>query len=226
MTGERAAERLHAVDKFPLGLAGWLPPGVRLPEGSPTGHGGFPSRVTHLRQWWSGDAGSANEPLVPALHLAIGDQADSVLIYEARTQMVLSRETPGIYEPEPLQSATLSVRRLEQSVNFGIGAFTARQLLVASNGSRVVVIPVGINKILTAVPGGAVTIITLPAGATEGLSGALTSDGNTLWLGVGGVNTLDKIDLTTGTDVLQIPNTFKKSDGSPAPPNIVALQPK
>lgn len=111
-------------------------------------------------------------------------------------------------------------------VNFGIGAFTARQLLVASNGSRVVVIPVGINKILTAVPGGAVTIITLPAGATEGLSGALTSDGNTLWLGVGGVNTLDKIDLTTGTDVQQIANTFKKSDGSPAPPNIVALQPK
>jgi len=112
------------------------------------------------------------------------------------------------------------------TVNFGIGAFTARQLLVASNGSRVVVVPVGINKILTAVPGGAVTVITLPAGGTEGLSGALTSDGNTLWVSVGGVNTLDKIDLTTGTDVLQIPNTFKKSDGTPAPPNIVTMRPK
>src|SRR5258708_20125293 len=86
--------------------------------------------------------------------------------------------------------------------------------------------PGGTKNFRPAVPGGAVTIITLPAGATEGLSGALTSDGNTLWLGVGGVNTLDKLDLTAGADVLQIPNTFKKPDGSPPPPNIVAIQPK
>jgi DNA-binding beta-propeller fold protein YncE len=114
-----------------------------------------------------------------------------------------------------------------QFIDFGLGAFTARQLLVASNGSRVVVIPAGINKILTAVPGtpGA-TVITLPAGATEALSGALTSDGNTLWVGVAGTNTVDKIDLVAGADVLQIPTSFKKADGTAVPPNIVTMKPK
>jgi hypothetical protein len=115
-----------------------------------------------------------------------------------------------------------------QFIDFGQGAFTARQVLVASNGSRVVVIPAGINKIFTAVPGtpGA-TIITLPAGATEALAGGLTNDGNTLWVGVAGTNTVDKIDLTTGTDVVQVPTHFLKADGStPAPPNIFALRPK
>lgn len=113
-----------------------------------------------------------------------------------------------------------------QFMDFGIGAFTARQLLVAGNGSRVVVIPAGLNKILTAVPGGAVSIITLPAGATEALSGAMTNDGNTLWVGVAGTNTVDRIDLTNGAVVAQIATTFKKTDNTPAPPNIVTIKPK
>ena len=113
-----------------------------------------------------------------------------------------------------------------QFIDFGQGAFTASQLLVAPNGSRVVVIPAGINKIFTAVPGGTATIIPLPAGATEGLSGALTNDGNTLWVGVAGTNTVDRIDLTTGTVVAEVPTSFMKADNTPAPPNIVTMRPK
>ncbi|HWZ43842.1 MAG TPA: hypothetical protein VNW97_10210 [Candidatus Saccharimonadales bacterium] len=114
-----------------------------------------------------------------------------------------------------------------QFIDFGLGAFTARQLLVAANGSRVVVIPAGINQILTAVPGtpGSVNI-PLPAGATEGLSGAISNDGNFLWVGVAGTNTVDKVDLVAGAVILQVATSFKKADSTQAPPNLVTLRPK
>jgi hypothetical protein len=113
-----------------------------------------------------------------------------------------------------------------QFIDFGQGAFTAHQMLLATNGSKVVVLPTGINKIFEAIPGGGPGFITLPAGATEPLSGGLTLDGTTLWVGVGGANTVDRIDLFASTDNLQIPMSFKKSDGSPAPPDIVGVKPK
>ena len=120
-----------------------------------------------------------------------------------------------------------TVSYTNQFIDFGLGAFTARQLLVAPNGSRVVVIPAGINQILTAVPGTpGSTNIPLPAGATEAFSGGLTNDGNSMWVGVGGTNTVDKIDLIAGTVILQIPTSFKKADSSAAPPNIVTIKPK
>jgi len=115
-----------------------------------------------------------------------------------------------------------------QFIDFGLGAFTARQLLAPSNGQHVAVFPVGINKVLSAVPipGGAVAAIPLPAGATEALSGGITPDGTTVWAGIGGTNSVDRINLATGADDIQLPMTFKKSDGSAAPPNLVAIKPK
>jgi hypothetical protein len=115
-----------------------------------------------------------------------------------------------------------------QFIDFGLGAITARQMLVASNGSHVAVFPVGLNKVLTAVPapGGVVFAIPLPAGATEPLSGGMTPDGNTIWAGIGGTNSVDRINLNTGADDVQVPTSFKKSDGSAAPPNVVGLVPK
>ena len=112
-------------------------------------------------------------------------------------------------------------------IDFGLGSFTGRQLLVATNGSRAAVLPAGINKVLSAVPsGGPPSIVNLAAGATEPLSGGMTPDGNIVWVGVAGSNTVDKIDLIAGTDTVHVATTFKKSDSSAAPPNIVALRPK
>jgi hypothetical protein len=54
----------------------------------------------------------------------------------------------------------------------------------------------------------------------------MTPDGNTLWVGVAGTNTVDKIDLVGGTDAVQVSTSLKKSDSSAAPPNIVAVLPK
>jgi hypothetical protein len=114
-------------------------------------------------------------------------------------------------------------------MDFGIGAFTARQLLVGSAGTHVAVLPAGVNKVLTALNTNNVFsagAVSLPAGATEALNGSLTPDGATLWVGVAGTNTVDRINLNSNADEVQIPMTFKKADGSPAPPNLVVIKPK
>jgi hypothetical protein len=111
-------------------------------------------------------------------------------------------------------------------IDFGIGAFTAHQLLVGSAGTHIAVLPAGINKVLTLLNGNTVVAVPLPAGATEPLNGSLTPDGATLWVGVAGTNTVDRINLNTNADEVQIPTAFKKADGSPAPPNLVVIKPK
>jgi preprotein translocase subunit SecA len=93
------------------------------------GHGIEPARVTRLRRLWSASGDAAAEPIVPALHFAIVDEADSVLIDEARTPMILSRETAGIYAPEVLRWAVDSARGLHQGRHFRIGSERDLELL-------------------------------------------------------------------------------------------------
>ena len=113
-----------------------------------------------------------------------------------------------------------------QFFDFGLGAFTARQLIVASNGSRIAVLPAGLNKVLDVLNGVSAGAAALPAGATEALSGGMTPDGATLWVGVAGTNSVDRINLLNNVDEFQLPMSFKKVDGSAAPPNLVAIKPK
>ena len=110
--------------------------------------------------------------------------------------------------------------------DFGIGPFTANQLLVGSAGTHIAVLPAGVNKVLTLLNENTIGSVPLPAGATEALNGSLTPDGATLWVGVAGTNSVDRINLNTNADEVQIPMTFKKADGSPAPPNLVVIRPK
>ena len=65
------------------------------------GHGREPLRVAQLRQLEADNSDAPATPLIPALHFAIVDEADSVLIDEARTPMILSREAPAVI-PEAL----------------------------------------------------------------------------------------------------------------------------
>jgi hypothetical protein len=113
-------------------------------------------------------------------------------------------------------------------LDFGIGAFTARQLIVSpSVKGHVVVLPVGINKVLGAVAAVGIEPVVLSSGATEALSGGITLDGNTVWVGVAGSNTLDRINMVTGADDLQIQLTgLKKGDGTQAAPDAVGVRPK
>ncbi len=108
-----------------------------------------------------------------------------------------------------------------QAISFG-GAFTPNELLVPSNGSHIVVLPKGQARILVAIPGGGPGIINLAGGATEALSGGLTLDGNSLWVGTAGSKDVHLINLLTSSDTFQIqPNV----NGNNATPNIVAVRP-
>ena len=142
---------------------------------------------------------------------------------DIETATVTPLTAPTVISPA---NCTPNVSYSNQFIDFGLGAFTARQLLVSSNGTNVAVLPNGINQVLAAVIGGGIKNVALPAGATGPLSGGMTPDGVTLWIGVAGTNTVDQIDLTAVADVKQVATTFKKSDSSAAPPDIVALLPK
>ena len=111
-------------------------------------------------------------------------------------------------------------------VDFGAGPLTARQLLIGSNGVHAALLPAGINKVFTVLNGNAAGVATLAAGATEPLSGGMTPDGLNVWVGVAGTNTVDHINLGNNLDDIQVKVNFVKSDGSPAPPNLVVVKPK
>ena len=79
------------------------------------GHGLLPGRVAGLRGFVRGDM---PEPLIPALHFAIVDEADSVLIDEARTPMIISQEAEGLHEPALLAWAIATARGLREGEHF------------------------------------------------------------------------------------------------------------
>lgn len=161
--------------------------------------------------------------------------ADMFVAMDSSGVDVETATVTSIFHSNPPLPFTLSpancqpnVSYSNQFLDFGIGPLTASQLLVATNGSRVAVLPAGNSNILSAVPGASPSVAAIPlaGGGTQALSGGMLPDGNTLWVGVGGTNTVDKIDLVGGTDAAQVTTSFKKSDGSAAPPDIVAVQPK
>ncbi|MBW8846214.1 MAG: preprotein translocase subunit SecA, partial [Burkholderiales bacterium] len=80
------------------------------------GHGLLPARVAGLRGFVQ--AGAAAEPLIPALHFAIVDEADSVLIDEARTPMIISQEAEGIHEAALLSWAMAGARALQENEHY------------------------------------------------------------------------------------------------------------
>src|SRR5262249_43866963 len=123
-------------------------------------------------------------------------------------------------------SCAPSVSYSNTFVDFGAGAFTARQLLVAPNGAHAAVLPVGINKIFTVQNGANPGSAQLHTGGTEALSGGMAPDGHGICVGVARSNTVDFINLNTNSDDIQVPVSFKHFDGTPAPPGLVAIKPK
>jgi trimeric autotransporter adhesin len=175
-----------------------------------------------------------NPPITSAVQLVGSIQNADIIVAVNQTGLDIETATITSLIPPTVISPTNcapTVTYSDQFIDFSQGPFTARQLIVPSNGtggtngSHIVVLPQGINNVLVAVPGASAAAITLPSNATEALSGGMTLDGNTLWVGVGGTNTVDQINLTSNSDVLQIKTSFTKSDGTPAPPNIVGVKP-
>ena len=85
------------------------------------GHGALPARAAALQSFVQAAAGGEGvEPLLPALHFAIVDEADSVLIDEARTPMILSREAEGLHEPALLAWAIAAARGLREDEHYSL----------------------------------------------------------------------------------------------------------
>lgn len=110
-----------------------------------------------------------------------------------------------------------------QFSDFGLGTFTARQVLFGSNGSHIAVLPVGINQIGVAVPGAGPGVVPIAASGTEAVSGALTQDGNTLWAGVAGTNTVHEISLAGAGDFFQVQLNLNNTN---AVPDLIAVRPR
>lgn len=96
------------------------------------GHGRLPMPVAQVRRLWEEDGTRQDVPLIPALHFAIVDEADSVLIDEARTPMILSREAPGLHEPALLQWAIAAGRALQKGRHFRVIGARDIELLPAA----------------------------------------------------------------------------------------------
>lgn len=99
------------------------------------GHGAAPVKVSDLQGLWADPLDRSPAPLIPALHFAIVDEADSVLIDEARTPMILSRESPPMFSPELLDWAISSARALRAEFHFKWSLAREIELLPAANSA-------------------------------------------------------------------------------------------
>jgi hypothetical protein len=91
------------------------------------------------------------------------------------------------------------------SIDLGQGAFTTNQLLITSNGAKVVAITPA-NILIFNTADNSTAAVTLAGGATP-TTGGLTLDGNFLYVG-GSDNAVHKIDLTANADSQQIAVTI------------------
>lgn len=100
------------------------------------GHGRTGIGVTHLHALWrAGGADPDTGPLIPALHYALVDEADSVLIDEARTPMILSRQAPAPYPPELMAWAIEQARCLRAGIDYHLLPGRRIDLLPAALGT-------------------------------------------------------------------------------------------
>ena len=67
------------------------------------------------------------------------------------------------------------------------------------------------------IPGNTPSVVSLAVGATEPFSGGVTLDGKSLYVGVAGTNTVDRIDVAGLADAKQISVSFV--------PDLVAVRP-
>ena len=106
------------------------------------GHGLVPARVSVLQDFTAPGPAQRPGPIIPAMHFAIVDEADSVMIDEARTPMILSRQVASDFPPPLLLWAIDSARGLVPGRHFRIGAGRELDLLPGAL-SRALPLPAG-----------------------------------------------------------------------------------
>jgi hypothetical protein len=133
----------------------------------------------------------------------------------------IDKITPTIVAPAGGASCPPTLSDALTTANFGVGSFTPRQIIVTSNGSKAYVTSNKTSILVFNVGTATTDVIPLAGvGSTESFTGGVTLDGTNLYVGVGGVNAVHRIDTAVApatADVQQIAVGFV--------PDLVAVRP-
>ena len=138
--------------------------------------------------------------------------AGTVLAVDSPGIDVIKVTTTRVGCPPPL-SDTLT------SVNLGVGPFTARQLIMLSDGSKAFVTS-NLGQLLGLTTATATPFAIPLAGGANAFTGGATLDGAKLYVG-GSDKFIHRIDVAGTTDAQQIPGTALSFT-----PDLVAVRPK
>lgn len=170
---------------------------------------GAPNSIVARATCDSSAAGTFNTPGTPT-KLGVTPDATKVLAADSPGIDIVTRTSltqPGC--PPPLAAAVTSV-------DLGQGAYTARQMVVTTDGSKAYIVSDLPKVLVYDVNAGTPSAIALASGAS-GLAASATQDGTQLYVG-GSDNNVHRINTAAGTDAQQISVSFT--------PNLVAVRPK
>ncbi len=123
---------------------------------------------------------------------------------------LLAADSPGIdvvsVVPDFTSGCPPTLADTVTSIDFGQGAFIARQMIVLPDGSRAYITSDLASVLVYDVAGGTTTTIPLAGGAVPTTGGA-TVDSTSVFVG-GSDNAVHRIDVATDTDTAQIPLSF------------------
>ncbi len=153
--------------------------------------------------------------------LIVSASTGDLLAVEGSTS-TMDKVTPTITAPgagscPPTLSDSLTTA---DWTGFGIASFVPQQIIVTPDGSKAYVTSDQASILLFDVAGATTDVIPLAGGGTQSFTGGVTLDGANLYVGVGGVNAVHRIDTTVApatADVQQISVTFV--------PDLVAVRP-
>ncbi|HLH09336.1 MAG TPA: hypothetical protein VKW78_19015 [Terriglobales bacterium] len=180
-----------------------------LPQGSFAYFaGGLPGAVTVRTTCDNTQADSKAVPGTPQLVASVPD-GSRVLVADSPGIDILGVSTTNVGCPPPLTDSGPT------SVNFGLGAFTAQQMLVLPNSSKAYILTNLPQILVYDLVANTASTITL-ANSAQPLNLSSTLDSSTLYVG-GSDNAVHVINTGTGTDSAQVPLTFT--------PNFLAVRP-
>lgn len=171
--------------------------------------GGAPSAITARA---SCDASLVDTVSTPGTPSRVGSTPDALKVVAADSPGidVLTRTAATAPGCPPAVTESLT------SVDFGQGAYNARQLIMLPNGAKAYITSNLGTLLAYDIAGGTASSISLAGGASA-FTGGATLDSTRLYVG-GSDNKVHRIDVASGTDAQQIDLSFT--------PDLVAVRPK
>jgi hypothetical protein len=152
----------------------------------------------------------------PTLIKAIPNGTGAVAVDSPDLDVISTPSTLSAGCPVTTQSAI-------NSYDLGAGNFTAQQLFLSPDSSRVLIVP-NLPEIIHFYLPNLSPVIILLAGSPTPFNGGITLDGAHAYFGTSD-NTVHRIDTDNLSDVAQIAVNLKDGNGNVTPPNLVCVLP-